>query len=184
MIWRNFLLVRDNFSFSTLCIQYCHSRGHRFCAKLSSNQNFTKELYCKLIWRKKNLRDSELLVFRTLLKLLPATVFSQKFRQINVSLKNVNMYWFDGKNLCGTQRGNYGNSLSRIFDKYSVKVTVLLNKLLKSWFDEKKIWWERNSRFSTVCSTVCEKTRNSLTTAWKSAKKRDHTQNFFSWNQL
>ena len=37
------------------------------------------------------------------------------------------------------QCGNYGNSLSRIFGKNSVKVTVLLNKLLKSWFDEKKI---------------------------------------------
>ena len=37
--------------------------------------------------------------------------------------------------LC-TQCGNYGNSLSRIFGKNFVKVTVLLNKLLKSWFDE------------------------------------------------
>ena len=98
MIWRNFLLVRDNFSFSTLCIQYCH-RGHRFWAKLSSNQNFTKELYCKLIWRKKNLRDSELLVFRTLWKLqnFTATIFSQKFRQINVLLNNFTIIWFDGK---------------------------------------------------------------------------------------
>ena len=31
-----------------------------------------------------------------------------------------------------TQCGNYGNSLSRIFGKNFVKVTVLLNKLLKS----------------------------------------------------
>ena len=31
---------------------------------------------------------------------------------------------------------NYGSSLSRIFGKNSVKVTVILNKLLKSWFDE------------------------------------------------
>ena len=38
-------------------------------------------------------------------------------------------------------------SLSRIFGKNSVKITVLLNKLLKSWFDEKKNWWERISRF-------------------------------------
>ena len=44
---------------------------------------------------------------------------------------------------CTVQCGNYENSLS-----------VLLNKLLKSWFDEKKFWWERISRFSTVC-TVC-----------------------------
>ena len=32
--------------------------------------------------------------------------------------------------------GNYGNSLSRIFGKNFVKVTVLLKKLLKSWFHE------------------------------------------------
>ena len=30
------------------------------------------------------------------------------------------------------QCGNYGNSLSRIFDKNFVKATVLQNKLLKS----------------------------------------------------
>ena len=58
--------------------------------------------------------------------------------------------------MCTSQCGNYGNSLSRIFGKNSVKVTVLLiylcipiakytyhlirwkNKFLKSWFDEKK----------------------------------------------
>ena len=39
---------------------------------------------------------------------------------------------------CETQCGNYGNSLSRIFAKSFVKLTVLLNinKVLKSWFDE------------------------------------------------
>ena len=46
---------------------------------------------------------------------------------------------------------NYGNSLSRIFGKNFVKVTVLLNKLLKSWLDEIFLWWERISRFSTLC---------------------------------
>ena len=119
----------------------------------------------------KNLRDSELLVFRTLWKLrnlLPATV-SQKFRQINVSLKNVNMYWFDGKNLCGTQRGNYGNSLSRIFGKNSVKTTVLLNKLQKSWFDEIFFHLERISRFSTLCSSeflVFKHRASAISTLW------------------
>ena len=32
--------------------------------------------------------------------------------------------------------GNYGNSLSHFFDKNFVKVTFLLKKMLKSWFDE------------------------------------------------
>ena len=38
------------------------------------------------------------------------------------------------------QCGNYGNSLLRIFDKNFVKVTVLLNKLLKNYFDEIFPW--------------------------------------------
>ena len=37
----------------------------------------------------------------------------------------------------GTQCRNFGNSLSRNFGKNSVKVADLLNKLLKSWFDER-----------------------------------------------
>ena len=49
------------------------------------------------------------------------------------------------------QCGNYGNSLSRIFGKNFVKVTVLRNKFLKSWFDEIFFWWERISCFSTLC---------------------------------
>ena len=47
---------------------------------------------------------------------------------------------------------NYGNSLSRILGKNYVKAKVLLNKLLKSWFDEIYFWWERISCFSTLCS--------------------------------
>ena len=51
-----------------------------------------------------------------------------------------------------TQCRNYVNSLSSIFGKNFVKVAVLLNKLLKSWFDEIFFWWERISRFfHTVC---------------------------------
>ena len=39
--------------------------------------------------------------------------------------------------LCSAHCGNYGNLLSRSFGKNFVKVTVLLKKLLNSWFDEK-----------------------------------------------
>ena len=53
-------------------------------------------------------------------------------------------FWFTVWKLC-----MYGNSLSHIFGKYFVKVTVLLNNLLESWFDEIFFWWERISRFSS-----------------------------------
>ena len=64
-----------------------------------------------------------------------------------------------GENLqISTSRcGNYGNSLSRIFGKNFVKATVLLKRLLKSWFDKIFLWWERISRFSTLC-TLCSHT--------------------------
>ena len=45
--------------------------------------------------------------------------------------------WWDA------QCGNYGNLLSRIFGKNFVKVTVLLRKLLKSWFDGNFWAWSR-----------------------------------------
>ena len=48
--------------------------------------------------------------------------------------------------------GNYGNSLSRIFSKNFVKVTVLLIKLLKSWFDEIFLVRENFSFFHSVTS--------------------------------
>ena len=48
--------------------------------------------------------------------------------------------------------GNLGNSLSHSFDKNFVKVMVLLNKLLKSWFDEIFFRWEKISCFSTQCT--------------------------------
>ena len=50
------------------------------------------------------------------------------------------------------QCGNYGNFLSHIFDKNFVKATVLLNKLLKSWFHEIFFQWERISQISTLCN--------------------------------
>ena len=40
-----------------------------------------------------------------------------------------------------------------LFDKNFVKATVLLKKLINSWFHEKKIWWERISCFSTLWVT-------------------------------
>ena len=48
------------------------------------------------------------------------------------------------------QCGNSGNSLSHFFDKNFVKPTVLLNKLLKSWFHEIFFQWERIFEISTV----------------------------------
>ena len=56
------------------------------------------------------------------------------------------------------QCGNYGNFLSCIFGKNFVKVTILLNKLLKNWFDEIYFWWEKISYFSTLCFLCMRKT--------------------------
>ena len=56
------------------------------------------------------------------------------------------------------QCGNSGNSLSHFFDKNFVKPTVLLNKLLKSWFHEIFLQWERISAISTLC-IYCYKLR-------------------------
>ena len=49
----------------------------------------------------------------------------------------------------------------QLFSKTFVKVTVLLKKLLNSWFDEIFFWLERMSRFSTLCSNTF------LTFSWK-----------------
>ena len=69
--------------------------------------------------------------------------------------------------------GNYGNSLSHIFGKNFVKVTFLLNELLKSWFDE--IFFGE-IEFSTQCSLLSLHFVN----IWKSLP---YTQ-FFSSNQF
>ena len=53
----------------------------------------------------------------------------------------LNFSFFHTVTLCMSQCGNYRNSLSRNFGKNFVKVTVLLNKLTKSWFDEIFLWW-------------------------------------------
>ena len=55
----------------------------------------------------------------------------------------------------GAQCWNYGNSLSLIFGKNSVKVTVLLDKLLENWFDEIVVWWEKNAVIATVWGAQC-----------------------------
>ena len=46
-----------------------------------------------------------------------------------------------------TQCGNCGNLLSRFFNKNFVKATSLLKKLQKRCFHEKKVRWERITRF-------------------------------------
>ena len=61
------------------------------------------------------------------------------------------------------QCGNYGNSLSRIFGENFVKVTVLLNKLLKSWFDEIFFRWAREREFLDFPHWF----RNFHSTVWK-----------------
>ena len=58
-----------------------------------------------------------------------------------------------------TQCGNYANSLSHFFYKNFFKATPvllkkLLKKLLKSWFDEIFLQWERILRFSTLCDAT------------------------------
>ena len=58
-----------------------------------------------------------------------------------------------------TQCGNYRNSLSHIFGKKFVKVTVLLNELLKSWFDEIFLVRENFSFFHTVHTHAVEFTK-------------------------
>ena len=40
------------------------------------------------------------------------------------------------------QCGNFGNSLSNFFDKTFVKATVLLNKLIQSWFHDIFFKWK------------------------------------------
>ena len=54
----------------------------------------------------------------------------------------VKLFSKDFSRVAKAQCGNYGNSLSRILGKIYVKVIIILNKLLKSWFDE-IFFWER-----------------------------------------
>ena len=59
-----------------------------------------------------------------------------------------------------SQCGNCRNSLSRLFCKIFVKVTVSLNKLLKSWFDDIYFWGESIIHFSSVYCVTLTLTKN------------------------
>ena len=76
------------------------------------------------------------------------TLLSRNFCQISVTVNFRNFHTVS-EFQCA-QCGNYGNSLSHYFGKNFVKVTYLLKKILKSWFDEIFFQWERISRFSTL----------------------------------
>ena len=82
------------------------------------------------------------------------------------------MHLIHSTEISGSQCGDYENSLSRIFGKNFVKVTVLLNKLLKSWFDEIFFWWdwERIPVISTQCGFYCHSnfTWNHFWLSWRS----------------
>ena len=64
-------------------------------------------------------------------------MYIRVFAQLTITYYNtIQFHVKNSANWRVTQCGNYGNLLSRIFSKDFVKVTVLLKKLLKSWFDE------------------------------------------------
>ena len=53
MIWRNISLVRENFLFfHTHSVEIWKFFSHDFLQTFRQSNFFTKELYCKLIWRK------------------------------------------------------------------------------------------------------------------------------------
>ena len=63
--------------------------------------------------------------------------------------------WFMSKPITGPQCGNYGNSLSRIFGKNFVKVTVLLSDLTKYLFSESKFpWFPQCAQFNVIICDV------------------------------
>ena len=66
-------------------------------------------------------------------------IFVKKRMRVNISNFH-NVRW--------AECGNFGNSLSLFFDKNFEKAMVLLNKLLKSWFQEIFFQWENFSFFS------------------------------------
>ena len=94
------------------------------------------------------------------------------------------------------ESGNYGNLLSRFFGIKFVKTTHLLYKLLKSWFDRKLFWWEKNFIFpQCVCveitkiyshlSLFCQKFRES--NAFTEIKKSLNSwfdETFFQWERI
>ena len=80
------------------------------------------------------------------------TFFDKNFVRATVLLKSrFHEIFFGERETHVSQCGNYGNSLSHFFGRNFVKATFLLKKLLKSWFHEIFVLWERISRFSTLC---------------------------------
>ena len=103
--WRNSRQVKYK---SVQITQFYILSFIQFWQKFRESNGFTKVNYKTtkdLIWLTEHFfGESEFLVFPrtqhvTLWKFrnFIATVFSQKFRQINVLLKNITIHWFDGK---------------------------------------------------------------------------------------
>ena len=111
---------------SELLQKYRGNDGETFKILSALINNFLSNQYCNYFW------FEDLLPYKTL-------VFSQKFRQIDVLLKNLTINWIDGKNLHGSEfmANSCGMKITEIysvslsFDKNFVKATFLLKKLLK-----------------------------------------------------
>ena len=69
-----------------------------------------------------------------------------------VSRKKLGKHIVEITKLFYPQCGNYGILVSHFFGKNFVKATVLLNKSLKSWFDEIFFQWDQIFHFSTLCT--------------------------------
>ena len=144
---------------------YCHD----FFAKFPSNQHLLNKFnLCKLLWRKK-LRGKPYWNFGILLP----RFFSQKFRQINVLLKNFTVNWFDGRKFAwqlisrfstlhcvgNPQCGNFRNLLSLFWQQFR-ETNFILKKLLKSWFGEIFLLTVNFSFYHTVKSTLTHLDKN------------------------
>ena len=91
------------------------------------------------------------------------------FREINSLITNLFSKSFDFtkflSKMCEREFAHCANKHMH-YCKNFVKATVLLNKSVKSWFDEIFFQWDQIFHFSTLC------------TVWSSHQK------LFSWNQL
>ena len=112
--WAANLLIDWNFSkfpsilITAMCLECIGSMSIFQKKDFLQWRNWAKFWHRKLIWRKK------------IAKILHCASVISKLCSVQ----------------CTVTCGNYRNSLWRIFGKNVVKVTVLLNKLLKSWYDE------------------------------------------------
>ena len=143
MIWRKKIWWENFFNFSTL--QLLSLLFNKTSVKSTS---YLVNWFNEIFW--------PTFSFFTLHSVVMSEIYPhfEKFSW-NQSSKNVTLTKFlqkiVGKNFQISALWD-GNSLSRIFGKNFVRVTVLLNKLIKSWFDEIFFRWERISRFSTLCT--------------------------------